>query len=94
MAPQKLLHMGVRRELLPWVGNFLSDRKQSVRANGATSDWFAVTCGVPQGTKLGPVVFLAMVNGVADEHPDCWKFVDDVTIAARSKPTSNNSGTQ
>ncbi len=55
------------------------------------SDWFEVTCGVPQGTKVGPVVFLAMVNGVASVHPDRWKCVDDITVAARSKPTSTSN---
>jgi len=70
VAMQKLLKMGVRRELLPWIGSFLSNRQQCVRANGAMSDWMTITCGVPQGTKVGPVVFLAMVNDVADEHLD------------------------
>ena len=79
--------MGVRRELLPWIGDFLSNRKQQVKMNGVSSDWRDVTCGVPQGTKIGPIVFLAMVNDVAQGHNDRWKFVDDITVAARSKPT-------
>ena len=87
VALHKLLHMGVRRELLPWIGDFLSNRKQQVKMNGVSSDWRDVTCGVPQGTKIGPIVFLAMVNDVAQGHNDRWKFVDDITVAARSKPT-------
>lgn len=88
IALNKLLQMNVRRELLPWVGDFLSGRKQQVRTNGATSDWRTVTCGVPQGTKLGPVVFLAMVNEVAVTHNNRWKFVDDITLATRTKAST------
>ena len=64
MALNKLLDMKWLREILPWIGSFLSGRKQRVRVNGATSDWYDVTCGLPQGTKVGPVVFLAMVDMV------------------------------
>ena len=70
VALKKLIQMNVRPQLLPWIGNFLSGRRHCVRANGTTSTWFETTCGVPQGTKLGPVVFLAMVNDVVQAHAD------------------------
>ena len=66
LALNKLLNMNVRRDILPRIGSYLSGRKQRVRVNGATSDWYDVACGVPQGTKVGPVVFLVMVNSVAE----------------------------
>ena len=91
VALNKLLNMNVRKEILPWIGSFLSGRKQRVKVNGATSDWYDVTCGVPQGTKVGPVVFLAMINNVAEFQPNRWKFVDDITVASRSKTTANNN---
>ena len=91
VALNKQLVMNVRREILPWIGSFLSGRKQRVRVNGATSDWYDVTCGVPQGTKVGPVVFLAMVNTVAELQHNRWKFVDDITVASRRKPTASNN---
>ena len=91
VALNKLLDMNVRRVISPWIGSFLSGRKQRVRVNGATSDWYDVTCGVPQGTKVGPVVFVAMVNTVAELQPNRWKFVDDITVASRRKPTANNN---
>ena len=78
-------------QLDEWIGSFLSGRKQRFRVNGATSDWYEVTCGVPQGTKVGPVVFLAMVNSVAELQPNRWKFVDDITVASRRKPTASNN---
>ena len=88
VAIQKLIHMGVSSALIPWISDFLTDRKQCVRVNGATSEWYSVTCGVPQGTKVGPVVFMAMVNAVADNIPHRWKYVDDITIAITHSPTS------
>ena len=59
--------------------------------NYSDYDWYDVTCGVPQGSKVGPVVFLAMVNNVAEFQPNRWKFVDDITVASRSKHTAKNS---
>ncbi len=40
-----------------------------------------ITCDVPQGTKLGPVIFTVIVNDAAETTPDRWKFVDDLTLA-------------
>ena len=58
--------------------------RQRVRVNSILSGWRTVTCGVSQGTKLGPVIFLAMVDYIATDHPDRWKIVDDITLAVTS----------
>ena len=83
IALHRRINLGVRRELLPWICNFLSNRRQCVRVNGALSEWQPVSCGVPQGTELDPVVFLAMVNDVALDTSDRWKFVDNISLAVR-----------
>ena len=44
---------------------------------------------VPQGTKVGLVMFLAMINKVAELQPNRWKFMDDITVAPHRKPTAN-----
>ena len=80
---EKLVNLGARRSLIPWIINFLSNRKQRVKFDGAISDWLPVNAGVPQGTKLGPILFLVMVNNLRITSPDTrmWKYVDDVSTS-------------
>ena len=56
----KLSAMGIQSTA--WFHSYLSDRKQIVHINGVESDPLANTCGVPQGSILGPLLFLCYVN--------------------------------
>ncbi|KAI8506861.1 hypothetical protein Bbelb_153000 [Branchiostoma belcheri] len=77
----KLLNMGLRPELVPWLANFISDRKQRVRYRGSFSEWEYLSCGVAQGTLLGPVLFLVLIDDAAsDTVTPVWKYVDDMNM--------------
>ena len=66
IALQMLTSLGVWSKVLPWVISLLSNRRQSrVHADGALLDWLDAWSGVPQGIRLCPVVFCALVNHVA-----------------------------
>ena len=55
---QKLQHFGIRGEANMWLSSYLSDRSQFVNLDEITSDIYKVVCGVPQGSILGPKLFI------------------------------------
>jgi hypothetical protein len=84
---KKLTKIGVHGIELQWFENYLTDRKQFVTLNGASSNLLNILLGVPQGSILGPLLFLIYINDL----PTCSKlftnlFADDTTLLA-SKPT-------
>ena len=59
---QKLSHYGIRGTTLKWSGSYLSDRKQFVTYNDASSPTKVISCGDPQGSISGPLLFLIYIN--------------------------------
>ena len=88
----KIIRLGVRGSIVPWICDFLHDRQQCVRFNDTLSDYVPLHGGVPQGTKLGPIGFQILINDAAQNSTSsCWKYVDDLTFAENvngSQPSS------
>ena len=77
----KLRQNGIKGNLLAWISNYLSSRKQRVQINSSTSSLLSVNAGVPQGSVLGPLLFLVYVNDIADNLLSLVRlFADDSSL--------------
>ncbi len=64
-----------------WIENWLSNRKQMVVINDTASDWAPITSGVPQGSVLGPVLFIDYIDDIdVGLNNFISKFADDTKI--------------
>ena len=74
----KLKRIGVGGNLLEWIKSYLSNRRQRVVIGGATSEWKYLEAGVPQGSILGPLLFLIYISDITDNISSNMNlFADD-----------------
>ena len=83
----KLEHYGVRGKANEWFKSYLNNRRQFVSINGFTSDEAEMKFGVPQGSVLGPLLFLLYINDLhtAFKYSTTIHFADDTTLLINNK---------
>ena len=86
----KLNKVGVHGKLLKWLKSYLSKRSQRVLINGKFSSFIEITSGVPQGSILGPLLFLIYFNDIVDDVKNhIFLFADDTTIVSINSTWEN-----
>lgn len=91
----KLTKYRFNQQVVNWIKDWLSSRTSAVIAKGQTSRKFETTSGVPQGSVLGPLLFLIYINDIPENivHSDCRLYADDTLICTNLKET-NREGLQ
>jgi len=87
----KLQHYGINSSTLTWITDFLKDRTQDVMLDGQTSSESPVTSGVPQGTVLGPLLFLVYINDLPTRVSSTVRMFADDCLLYREIRNKNDS---
>jgi len=86
--------LGIKGQVLAWIKSYLTNRRQRVVINGVCSEEHVLSCGVPQGSVLGPILFsmyLIPVRDILQKHGIPYHFyADDGQIYLRIKPPTPN----
>ena len=91
-----LQYYGVDDPALSWIKDFLTDRRQRVIVNGQSSRWHTVTSGIPQGSVLGPVLFVVYINTMVenDTVSDIYLYADDTKVFKEVNTISDSQSLQ
>ena len=96
VAHVRLLHklesIGIKGDLLNWIKSFLLRRTQCVNVDGITSKWKEVVSGIPQGSVLGPLLFVIFIKDMPDvvKFNICKLFADDCKLYGTVNTAAGN----
>ena len=91
----KLQHYGLRGQILSWIESFLTGRSQKVLGEGKSSSSVPVISGVPQGSVLGPMLFLLYINYLPEKVLSTTRlFADDSLLYIRIKTEEDRRALQ
>ena len=86
----KLSSYGIQNQTYRWTTSWLTNRKQRVTVDGVASKWVPVKSGVPQGTVLGPLMFLIYINDIGENVFSTLKLFADDCILYRTISTPSD----
>jgi hypothetical protein len=92
---QKISAYGIKGKTLDWIRDFLSNRKQRVVMGESVSTWCEIFSGVPQGSVLGPLLFLLFINDLPDQVKcECKLYADDSKLMSLANNKDDKSRLQ
>ena len=88
----KLESLGIKGDILKWIRSFLQGRTQSVNVEGSHSSWKNVLSGIPQGSVIGPILFVIFINDMPSsvKHSFCRLFADDCKLYGQVSTSGEN----
>ena len=88
----KMESLGIGGDILKWVKSFLRERTQCVNVDGAYSTWKKVISGIPQGSVIGPILFVIFINDMPDvvKRCLCKLFADDCKLFGRVQDANDD----
>ena len=91
----KLKSHGMGNSIINWIEQWLTDRRQRVVVDGEVSGWKSVLSGVPQGSVLGPILFLVYINDLEEGViGKILKFADDTKLFTKTKVIGDKNNLQ